>query len=176
MVEIVSDRGYAEANVRDVIDHAGVSRKTFYDLYASKEDCLLGIYDETAQCLRAIVQHAHERGVTPQERIDAALDIVVEWIGTEPELARLCVLETPTSGHAGRKRITATLTWLIGVMTDVLGDLDVPELLPELVVGGIHAMLSHRLVNDVRDFEGLSAELSEVWVALERWGMPRLAA
>jgi AcrR family transcriptional regulator len=176
MVEAIGERGYTETNVREVISRAGISRKTFYELYASKDDCLLAIYDETAQCMRGIVQRAYERGVTPQERIDAALDILVEWVAAEPELARLCVLETPTAGLAGRRRITATLTWLTGVMAEVLGDLDVPEMLPELIVGGIHQALSHRLVNDPSDLDGLTADLSEVWTWVERAGLERPAA
>ena len=44
----------------DVIEVAGVSRKTFYELFSSKEDCFLATYDvllgnllgDTAQGLR----------------------------------------------------------------------------------------------------------------------------
>ena len=39
MIEVVSERGYPETRVVDVIGAAGVSRKTFYELFDSKEDC-----------------------------------------------------------------------------------------------------------------------------------------
>jgi AcrR family transcriptional regulator len=168
MVEIVGERGYAETNVRQVLDRAGVSRKTFYELFATKDDCLLAIYDDAAQCLRSVVQHAYERGVTPQERIDAALEVIIEWAAAEPGLARLCVLEVPTSGLTGQRRLTATLGWLTSVMADVLGDLDVPELMPELIVGGIHQMVVHRLVNDRAELPTLATDLSEVWAYVAR--------
>ena len=45
MIEVVSERGYPETRVVDVIGVAGVSRKTFYELFASKEDCFLAAYD-----------------------------------------------------------------------------------------------------------------------------------
>jgi AcrR family transcriptional regulator len=168
MVEIVGERGYAETSVRDVTDRAGVSRKTFYELFATRDDCLYAVYDDAAQCLRGVVQHAYDNGVTAQERIDAALNVMLEWVGDEPDLARVCMLEVPTSGLAGQRRLTATLSWLSSVMADVLGDLDVPEVLPELLVGGMHQMIVHRLVNDPEDMPALGADLTEVWVDLER--------
>ena len=45
MIEVVSERGYPETRVVDVIGVAGVSRKTFYELFSSKEDCFLATYD-----------------------------------------------------------------------------------------------------------------------------------
>ena len=45
MIEVVAERGYPETRVVDVIGVAGVSRKTFYELFASKEDCFLAAYD-----------------------------------------------------------------------------------------------------------------------------------
>jgi AcrR family transcriptional regulator len=170
LVEQVGAHGYAEVNVRAVIDRAGVSRKTFYELFPKKDDCLFAVYDEAAQCMRGVVEHAYRRGVTPRERIDAALDVMLEWLAAEPDLARLCLIEVPSSGVEGQRRLSATLTWLGSVMGDVLGDLDVPDVLPELLVGGIHQLLVQRLVSDPDGLAALAAELSEIWDDVERWG------
>jgi AcrR family transcriptional regulator len=167
MVEIVGERGYAETNVRDVIERAGVSRKTFYEIYETKDDLLFAVYDDAAKCLRGVVRHAYENGVTPGERIEAALDVLLEWVGSEPHLARVCMLEVPTSGIAGQRRLTATLSWLSSVMGEILAELDLPALMPELIVGGIHQMVIHRLVNDPAEFGGLATDLTEVWQYLE---------
>jgi AcrR family transcriptional regulator len=169
MVEVVGQVGYAETNVRAVIGRAGVSRKTFYELYATRDDCLLAIYDEAAQCMRGVVRTAQERGVTAQERLDSISDLVLQWVDDEPELARVCLLEVPTSGIAGQRRLTATLSWLSSVVADWLGDLDVPDVLPELLVGGVHQMIVHRLVNAGHDdIPTLAADLSDVWTYVER--------
>jgi AcrR family transcriptional regulator len=169
MVEIVGEVGYAETNVREILGRAGVSRKTFYELYATKDDCLFAIYDAAAQALRGTVQVAYQRGVTPQERLDAIVDLVLQWVDDEPQLARLCMVEVPSSGVAGQRRLTATLSWLSSTMADILGDLDVPEVLPELLVGGVHQLIVHRVVNDgADDIPALAGDLSEVWMDLER--------
>jgi AcrR family transcriptional regulator len=170
MVEAVGQRGYDETQVRDVVARAGVSRKTFYELFDSKDDCLLAIYDEAAQCLRAVVRRAYESGVTPRERIDTAVDVIVEWVESEPQVARVCMLEVPASGLLGQRRLAATLSWLSSTMADVLGDLDVPEVLPELLVGGIHQLIVNRLLEHATDIPGLALDLGEVWTYLERRG------
>ena len=112
MVEVVGEVGYADTNVREILGRAGVSRKTFYELYPTKDDCLFAIYDDVAQALRGVVRKAFERGVTPQERLDAIVDIVLQWVDDEPELARLVLVETPSTGIPGQRRLTATLSWL----------------------------------------------------------------
>jgi AcrR family transcriptional regulator len=149
-IEIIGRNGVAETPVADLLAHAGIARKTFYELFSGKEECVLSVYDEATTDLRALVEGAYERGVTPQERIDVVVDALFEWIGREPNLARLCLLEVPSSGAAGRKRTASTTIWLTGVLTDWLGDVDVPELLPELL-------------------SALATDLTEVWVDVERW-------
>jgi TetR/AcrR family transcriptional regulator len=176
MVEQVGAHGYADVNVRQVLDRAEVSRKTFYELFPTKDDCLLAIYDDAARCLRAVVEHAYRSGVTPRERIDAALDVLLEWTVAEPDLARLCLVEVPSSGVEGQRRLAATLTWLGATMADVLGDLDVPEALPELLVGGVHQMIVQRLIGAPEDLAALSSDVSEIWSELERWAKPSRAA
>ena len=169
MVEVVGEVGFAESKVADVLGRAGISRKTFYELFSTKEDCLFAIYDDAAQCLRGAVRSAMERGVTPQERLDAIVDVVLEWVDAEPELARLCLVELPSSGLAGQRRLTATLSWLSSTMADILGDLDVPDVLPELLVGGIHQMILSRIVADGgAHVAALGPDLSDVWSDLER--------
>src|ERR1700740_2583712 len=41
MIDCVADGGYRATRVADVIASAGVSRKTFYEHFDNKEDCLL---------------------------------------------------------------------------------------------------------------------------------------
>ena len=41
MIDAVGEDGYRETRVADVIARAGVSRKTFYELFDNKQDCLL---------------------------------------------------------------------------------------------------------------------------------------
>src|SRR5215212_436583 len=46
MATVVAEKGYAATTVADVVSAAGVSRSTFYELFASKEACFLDAYDQ----------------------------------------------------------------------------------------------------------------------------------
>ena len=58
MVHAVADKGYARVTVADVIEGAGVSRKTFYEQFTNKEDCFLAAYDAGVDGLLAAIDEA----------------------------------------------------------------------------------------------------------------------
>src|SRR5215475_4448379 len=82
LVEAVADRGYAETRVADVIAVAGVSRKTFYELFADKEDCFLAAFEGWSGQLADHANDAYEAaGDAPwADRIRAALAAFLERI------------------------------------------------------------------------------------------------
>ncbi|HEV7687975.1 MAG TPA: helix-turn-helix domain-containing protein, partial [Acidimicrobiia bacterium] len=45
MAQIVAEKGYPATTVADVVERAGVSRRTFYEQFADKEACFLAAYD-----------------------------------------------------------------------------------------------------------------------------------
>ena len=75
MIEVVSERGYPETRVVDVIGVAGVSRKTFYELFDSKEDCFLAAYDVLLGNLLSDTAEGFEtkQGAPWAERVAAGL-------------------------------------------------------------------------------------------------------
>ena len=55
----VAERGYAAATIDDVVRRAGVSKKTFYDHFADKQDCFLAAYEAASEELLERVREAH---------------------------------------------------------------------------------------------------------------------
>ncbi|HEX4735553.1 MAG TPA: TetR/AcrR family transcriptional regulator [Thermoleophilaceae bacterium] len=58
MATVVAEKGYAATTVADVVSTAGVSRSTFYELFASKEACFLDAYDQGVEDLLSAVRGA----------------------------------------------------------------------------------------------------------------------
>ncbi|HEX3678478.1 MAG TPA: TetR/AcrR family transcriptional regulator, partial [Galbitalea sp.] len=52
-VAVVGEFGYGRLSVRRVSGRAGVSSKTFYDLFEDREDCFLAAFDEAVDRLAA---------------------------------------------------------------------------------------------------------------------------
>src|SRR5690606_6624849 len=97
-VEVIGRKGFADTVVADLLSHAGVARKTFYELFSGKEECVLAVYDHSTAELRALVLSAYQQGVTPQERLDFVVDRLFQWVDKNPDRARVCLLEAPASG------------------------------------------------------------------------------
>src|SRR5258705_3938602 len=60
-VETVAEVGYARMTVAQVISRARVSRKTFYDVFADREDCFLCAFKQALERTRAEVKGAYDR-------------------------------------------------------------------------------------------------------------------
>jgi len=75
MVRVAAAKGYEATTVTDVIEVAGVSRATFYELFEDKEACFLEAYDAVIDVLVAHVTSAFESatGEPWPERIAAGV-------------------------------------------------------------------------------------------------------
>src|SRR4051794_6979537 len=59
-VDVVAELGYPETRVVDIIKRAGVSRKTFYELFEDKESCFLATFDVAAGALLYVTNMGYE--------------------------------------------------------------------------------------------------------------------
>ncbi len=97
-VLVINERGYADTTVAHVIKAAAVSRRTFYEHFESKEDCFLATYDLVAAHLRAEMVAAIEPVKVAAERVRVALAVLLRFLASEPELARLGMVESLAAG------------------------------------------------------------------------------
>ncbi len=97
---VVAEKGYAAATVADIVKTARVSRRTFYDQFAAKEECFLEAYRFGIEVLvgriRAAAREAAADGWRQELRagIRAYLAALVE----EPRFARTHMLELHAAG------------------------------------------------------------------------------
>jgi AcrR family transcriptional regulator len=104
MVAAVAERGYAATTITDVVRHARVSRRTFYEHFADKESCFLAAYDAVSDGVLAGIAGA-EAGVSDwQQRILAGVRAYLEALAAEPEIARVFTVEILTAGPAALAR------------------------------------------------------------------------
>src|SRR5580692_11035813 len=60
MTELVRERGIGGVTVAHVVVRSGVSRRTFYELFEDREDCLLAAFEQAVACAAATVLHDYE--------------------------------------------------------------------------------------------------------------------
>src|SRR5271157_2822401 len=105
MIESVACRGYQSTTVADVIALAGVSRRSFYEHFANREDCFLATYDIVVARARKLAIDAWQRERGWSNRLDGACRALLEHVAEEPKGARLVIVEAPGIGVRARERM-----------------------------------------------------------------------
>lgn len=116
LAEAVAEKGYAAVTLTDVVKHAKVSRRVFYANFESKEQCFLAAFEVVVDHLRELVGEAVE-GIDgwPLQAL-AATRAALAFLATEPDLARLCLVESRGAGPA----VTARFNQAVGEMAPLL--------------------------------------------------------
>jgi AcrR family transcriptional regulator len=98
IVHLVAADGYAATRVQDVTSYARVSRTTFYEQFADKEECFLAAYNAGAHAHLEQVGAAIARASEPLERLRTATFAYVEVLAAEPDYARTFLVEIHRAG------------------------------------------------------------------------------
>ncbi|MGH2906659.1 MAG: TetR/AcrR family transcriptional regulator [Solirubrobacterales bacterium] len=105
MVSLSAEQGYAATSVADVIARSGVSRKSFYEHFANKEDCFLAAYErgvkDLAGRIAVAVQESEAAGV---ELVRVAVGAYIDSLVAMPDFARILAIEALAAGPVVRKR------------------------------------------------------------------------
>ncbi len=98
MTVVVAEKGYLATTVADVTSRAGVSRKTFYALFADKEECFIAAAEAsrelTIKCLKASFAQSSEQSLAPVATLRASIRAYLRLVAEEPEFAKAFFLET----------------------------------------------------------------------------------
>jgi AcrR family transcriptional regulator len=170
MVEVVSERGYPETRVVDVIGAAGVSRRTFYEFFESKEACFLATYDVLLDKLFEEVSRVFEAEPAAPwtDRAAAALETLLEKLADHPADARFAIVEVLAAGPAALARRDATLRRFAGLLEGGRSEAAVepPETAPLAIVGGVNELLYSEILHG--EIARLPARLPDLvfWITL----------
>jgi AcrR family transcriptional regulator/DNA-binding MarR family transcriptional regulator len=150
MGALLGEVGIEDATVGRISKRAGVSRRTFYEVFEDREECFLAAFDQAAERIGEEVGPAYAQGQKWSARIRAALTVLLEHFDAHPGVARMCVIETLRAGPEvleRRRRALGTLTTVVeeGRTEAKHGDGPLP-LTAEGVVGGALAVVHARLL------------------------------
>jgi AcrR family transcriptional regulator len=110
MTTVVAERGYAAATVTDAVRLARVSRGTFYELFASKEDCFLEGYRHGVDVLVERIRGAvRAQGGDWRAGLHAGLRAYLQALAADPRIARAHLFEIHAAGPRAGAQRDATL-------------------------------------------------------------------
>jgi AcrR family transcriptional regulator len=160
VADVVSLAGYQAMSVEDVVGAAGVSRRTFYDNFRSKEDAFLAAYQEIGSRLVLSVTDAYNSSPTFPQGVINCLQAFLEFVASVPHYADMCIVEVLAAGPEALSRRNAVMS----AMADLLeqgaeagrAPIKPPKLTAETIVGGIYEIVYSRVL------QGKTAELPQL--------------
>lgn len=149
MARAVASKGYADTTIADIVREASVSRRTFYEHFADKAECLIALYESASGNAIAMLRAAIDPHSDWQAQVDQAMGAYFGVLARHPVLLRTLFIEIlglGTPGLAARRRANQQL---VDLMLDVVNNrpgarLRKTPLQPALamaVVGGINEMV-----------------------------------
>jgi AcrR family transcriptional regulator len=156
MIAAVAENGYHGASITRIAAAAGISRRTFYTYFSSKEECFLDTYEQIADHIGASMEDAGAEEDDWPRCVRAELHAMLEAFAANPNLVWFCLIAPPNAGG----EITAPYRDLLQRLYTILtaGRPTSPEIrepskaLAESLVGGIAILI----VRQVKAGEGES--------------------
>lgn len=155
MAEAVAEKGYANVAVADVIERAGVSRKTFYEQFSNKQECFLAAYDAGVDTLLAAIEETLGR-LAPDwlAAVRAGAEIYLEMLAASPAFARTFHIEVLGAGDEALARRAAVQDRFAAQLQSIHRTIreDIPEV-PEVpthrfraAVGAVNELVTTQLL------------------------------
>jgi AcrR family transcriptional regulator len=169
VAEATSARGFARMSVADVVQGAGVSRRTFYQLFRNKDEAFLEAYDQVAGLLVSSVRAAYEAEKEFAERVTAGFQAFLELLAASPSFARMCIVEVMAAGpEAVSKRTAVMAAFAELIEDDARAQLDlqagsVPARHAQTIVAGAYEAVYRMIAADeTEQLPSLLADLVEL--------------
>ena len=172
LAEAVAEKGYGGTTIADITRHAAVSRRTFYEHFDGKDECFVAAFDTVTQQLRERVDAAYSAEAGWPAQITAAIEAMLIFLASEPNLARLAIVEALVAGPVVVERYDAAVQTFLpylqagreGRPKAVLDHLS--DSTEEALVGGMVSLISRRIVAGQTDeLETLRPDLVEFTLA-----------
>lgn len=145
----VAEVGYNAVTIAHITKEARVSRRVFYEHFDGREACFLAAFDVVVEHLGELIRSATEAEPDWPHRVVAGLRRGLEFFAAEPDLARLCMVESVNAGPAVAARFQEAVTTIALLLAAGRGERSSPRPLPasteESLVGALVSMSSRSI-------------------------------
>ena len=155
MLEAVGAEGYDATSVRTVLARTGLYRQAFYDNFADKDACYLAALEMGIGRLEAVMRMAAASEESWRGKLRAALGALLDQLDEEPDFGRGVIVEVHAAGPEALAIRAEALKKAADFIDLARQEEDEPEsppqIAPEGIVAGIHAIAHSRLSTGATD-------------------------
>jgi AcrR family transcriptional regulator len=158
----INERGYRDTTVADIVRHARTSKRTFYEQFASKEECLIELLRRNNDILIANIRGAVDPAGDWRDQIRNAVTAYVDHIAARPAITLTWIREAPALGAVARPLHRLAMENLTDMLVDLSGSpgfarAQLPPVtrpLALILLGGLRE-LTALFVEDGREVHGI---------------------
>jgi AcrR family transcriptional regulator len=169
IIAAVSEFGYHETTITQISAAAGVSRRTFYGYFNSKEECYFSTYDQITDHLREAAGAAAAGREDWPARVAARIDAALDVFATNPRLAAYTLAVPRRAGGEVTAHYRQALDCSLAELTaDLPAELEgsVPsDAVKSALIGGVASLIVQRLeAGEGSEIRSLGPELVELFL------------
>jgi AcrR family transcriptional regulator len=117
-VRAVNELGWANTTVADIVARSRVSRRTFYETFANRDECLAAMLEDILGVVAGDLSGEDLEGLAWVERVRKGLWTILSFLDREPVLARVCVVQA----LSGSPEVLARREAILGRLADVVDE------------------------------------------------------
>ncbi len=117
-VRAVDELGWSNTTVADIVARSRISRRTFYETFANREECLAAVLEDILGVIAGEFAGAGLEGLAWRGRVRQGLWTILAFFDREPLLARVCVVQALSGGPEVLERREAILAQLTAVVDE----------------------------------------------------------
>jgi AcrR family transcriptional regulator len=150
MAHAVAAKGYAETTIADIVREAAVSRRTFYEHFTTKAECLIALYEAASHNALNVLRAALDPERDWQDQVEQAMTAYLGGLSVNPVLVRTLFIEIlglGPDGLAARRRANDEITdFMLQVINSNRGTRrPLSREMAMAIVGGVNELVLHAI-------------------------------
>ncbi|MGA3539983.1 TetR/AcrR family transcriptional regulator [Melissospora conviva] len=149
LAEVLAEKGYAGATIAEIVAHARVSKRTFYEHFADKEECLMALYSDASAQLMNVLRSGGRPDRPWREQVEVIVTAYLALLDAVPAVSRIVLVEMQAAGARAyrlrqRSQLRVAETLVEVVEAGRPANPEVAPLTPQLaiaLVGGLNELL-----------------------------------
>lgn len=109
MAAAVGQRPYAQVTVADIVRLARTSRRTFYEHFADKQECLVALIEDSHRRVVARIAAAVDSAAEWTDQVRQAIEAWIDAVRSEPDVTLNWIRILPALGPDARALTRTTL-------------------------------------------------------------------
>jgi AcrR family transcriptional regulator len=139
LASAVAARGYRAVTITHITKEAKVSRRVFYENFEGKDECFLAAFEIVIGHIRELADEAVAPVPDWPGKAVAAARAVLAFFAAEPDLARLCLVESQAAGPVVAARFHDAVHEAVPLLRlgRAVRERPLPETTEESVIGAL---------------------------------------